>query len=235
MCYHSQNVKPEDQCSPSNIQGILLVPECSDQVEYLAVLDSENPESKVCEEQQVTEQNSKDISNQKTLNKLNITDHSDQWKLPALVHNCQDSDSESAALNTCQHFSTYRVPQYNIPDIYQNGPWVISYKDMESSSQTSCTCSIEQNEVSVTPDGLMEDAEPKQKADCKRKLTVKQQEDYSQVSGIYRETVLVIQKDSSPVQRHTKRNDDDPGKKTKTEITSSAKDSTDTQEYVVTL
>lgn len=234
MCYHSQNVKPEDQSSPSNFQGILLAPECSDQVEYLAVLDSENPESKVCEKWQVTEQNSEDISNQKAWNKL-ITDHSDQWKLPALVHNGQDSDPESVALNTCQHFSTYRVPHYNIPDIYQNGPWVKSQKDMERSSQTSCTCSVEQNEVSVTPDGLMEHAEPKQKADCKRKLTVKQQEDYSQVSGIYRETVLVIQKDSSPVQRLTKRNDDDPGKKTKTEITSSAKDPTDTQEYVVTL
>ncbi|KAB5528492.1 hypothetical protein PHYPO_G00140800 [Pangasianodon hypophthalmus] len=225
-----KTVKPEDIFSTFNFQGILPAPECPDKVEYLVVLDSEedgeNPGSKDCEERQVTDQNTSD---QKTRNKLNITDHSDKWKLPA--HNCQDSDPESQHSN---HFSTCNVLQHKA-DIYQNGPWVICHKNMARSSQTSCTCSVEENEISVTPDGLMKCAEQKQRADCKQKLTIEQAEDYSKVSGIYRETVLVIQKDSSPVQRHKKRNNDYPSKKIKTEITSSAKDSTDTQEYVATL
>lgn len=189
--------------------------------------DSENPGSKTCEIRQVTEQNTSDP---KIWNKLNVTDQRDKWKLAALAKNGQDSDLESTAFNTSQHFTTYKVPQYNKPDIYQNGPRVISRKIM-----TSCTCSAEQNEVRATPVGLMEYAEQKQKAGCKQKLTVEQKEDYSKVSGIYRETVLVIEKGNSPVQRHKKRKNDDPSKKIKTEITSSAKDSPDTQEYVAAL
>lgn len=231
MCYRSQTVKPEDIFSTCNFQSILPAPECPDQVEYLMVLDSEedseNPGSKACQDKsrQVTDQNT---SNQKTWNKLNITDHSDQWKLPA--HNCQDSDSESTALNTSQHSN---VPQHK-PDIYQNGPCVISHKNMARSSPTSCTCNVEQNVEQN--DGLKEYAEQKQRADCKQKLIIEQEEDYSKVSGIYRETVLVIQKDNSPVQRHKKtNNDNDPSKKIKNETTSSGKDSTDTQEYVAAL
>lgn len=231
MCYHSQTVKPEDIFSTCNFQSILPAPECPDQVEYLMVLDSEedseNPGSKACQDKsrQVTDQNT---SNQKTWNKLNITDHSDQWKLPA--HNCQDSDPESTALNTSQHSN---VPQHK-PDIYQNGPCVISHKSMARSSPTSCTCNVEQNVEQN--DGLMEYAEQKQRADCKQMLIIEQEEDYSKVSGIYRETVLVIQKDNSPVQRHKKtNNDNDPSKKIKNETTSSAKDSTNTQEYVAAL
>lgn len=193
--------------------------------------DGEKVGSKACEERQVTDQNTSD---QKTWNELNITDPRDKWKLPALAHNCQDSDAESTALNTSQHFNTYSMPQQK-PDIYQNGPWVISPKNMAGSSQTSRTLSVEQNEISITPDGLPEYAEQKHKVDYEQKLTTEQEQDYSKVSGIYRESVLVIQKDSSPVQRHKRRNNDDPSRKLKTEITSSAKDFTDTQEYVATL
>lgn len=189
--------------------------------------DSENPENKNCEERQVTDKNSSD---QKIWSKLNITDHSDEWKFPALAHNCHDSDAKS----TSQHFNTYSMTQHK-PDIYQNGPWVISHKNMARSSQTSHTSNVEQTEVAITPDGLMEYAEQNQKLDSKQKLTIELQEDYSKVSGIYRETVLVIKKDSSPVQRHQKRISDDLNRKTKTEITSSAKSFTDSPGYVSTL
>lgn len=224
--YHLQTEKPEDLFITFNFQGILTAPECPDEVEYLMVHDSEedgeNPGSKACEERQVTDQNTSD---QKTRDKLNITDHGDQWKLSALAYNCQDSDPESTALNISQHsnhFSTCSVPQHG----------VISHKNIARSAQTSYICSVEQNEVSVIPDGLMEYVEQKQRADCQQKLTIKQEEDYSKVSGIYSETVLVIQKDSSPVQRHKKRSNDDSSKKIKNEITSSDKHSIDTQEYV---
>lgn len=237
ICYHSQTEKPEDIFITFNFRDILTAPECPDQVEYLMVLDSEeedeNPGSKAYEERQVTDQNTPD---QKTWNKLNITDHSDKWKLSALAYNCQDSDPESTALNIPQHsnhFSTCSVPQHK-PDIYQNGSGLISHKNIARSAQTSYTCSVEQNEINVTPGGLMEYVERKQMANCKQKLTIEEEEDYSKVSGIYRETVLVIQKDSSPVQRHKKRNNDGPSKKIKNEITSSDKNSIDTQEYLAT-
>ncbi|KAF4074465.1 hypothetical protein AMELA_G00239550, partial [Ameiurus melas] len=240
-----KTVKPEDIFSTCNFQSILPAPECPDQVEYLMVLDSEedseNPGSKACQDksQQVTDQNTSD---QKTWNKLNITDHSNHWKLPALAHNCQDSDPESTALNTSQHLN---VPQHK-PDIYQNGPCVISHKHMARSSPTFCTCNVEQNveqkveqnveQKAEQNDGVMVYTEQKQRADCKQKLMIEQEEDYSKVSGIYREIVLVIQKDNSPVQRHKKtNNDDDPRKKIKNKNISSAKDSTDTQEYVAAL
>lgn len=142
MCYYSQTVKPEDIFSTFNYQAIISAPECSDQVEYLVVLDGDNPGSKACEERYVTDQRS---------------------------------------------------------------------------------------------DGLMRCAEQKQKADLKQQLTVEQKEDYSKVSGIYRETVLVIQKDSTSVQRHKLRNNDGPSKKIKTEITFSMKGFTDPQGYVATV
>lgn len=229
MCYHSQTAKTEDTFSSINFQAILPPLDCSDQVEYLVVLDieeeSENPENKTCEERQVTDQNSSD---QKIWSKNNITDH--KCKYPALSHNCHDSDAKA----TSEHFNTYSMPQQK-PDIYQNGPWVKPHKNMTRSSQTSHTCSVEQNEVGIAPDGLMEYAVQNQKADCKQNLTIEPEEDYSKVSGIYRETVLVIEKDSSPVQRHQKRIGDDPKIKTETEKPSSDKDFTNTQGYVTTL
>ncbi|XP_053337163.1 prolactin receptor b [Clarias gariepinus] len=215
-----KTVKVEDICNTVNFQGIFPVPECPDHVEYVVVLDSEengeNSGYKVHLERQGANQN---MSEQKTWNELNIADHSDKQKFPVLAHNCQNSDPESTALNTPQHsnqYSTYDVPQQK-PDI--------SHENMASSSETSCTCNHEQNQVCVTPYGLMEQ---KPKEDCKQKLTIEKEEDYSKVSGIYSETVLVIQKDSSPLQRHKTMNND-PCKKTK------IKDSTDPQEYVATL
>lgn len=233
MCYHSQREKTDDIFTTFNLQGVLPVPECPEQVEYLVVLDSEeegeNPESKAFKKPQVTDPN---ISDQKAWNKLNISDDRDKWKLPSLTHDCQDSNPKFTSLNTTQesdHFISYSVAQHE-PDIYQNGPWVIYHKNLTRSSQT---CSAEQNEVSATPAGLMEHSEQKQTADCKQKHTIQQEEDYSKVSGIYRETVLVIQKDSSPVQKHKKRNNDEPSKQI--EISSSAKKPTGIQEYIATL
>lgn len=215
------------------MQSILPVSECLGQVEYIVVLDSEkeseNPGSKACAERQTTAQNTSD---QRARNKLNLTDHSGKWKLPALAYNRQDSDPESTALNTSQqsdHFSTYSVLQHK-PDIYQNGPCVIFHKNMALSSQTD---SVEQNEV--TSAGLTECAEQKQRENCKQELTPEQEEDYSKVSGIYRETVLVIQKDSSPVLRHKMRSNDDPSKEIKLQFTSTFKDLTGNQDYVATL
>ncbi|KAK3514663.1 hypothetical protein QTP70_021582 [Hemibagrus guttatus] len=231
----SKTEKPEDIFSTFNLQSILPVPECQEQVEYLVVLDSEeeseNPGSKACAERQATAHSASD---QKAWIELNVTDHSDKWNLPALAYSCQDADPESTALSTSQHsdhFSTYSVPQHK-SDIYQNSPWGISHKNTARRSQI---CAVELNDVSVTPAGLMEYAEQKQWADCKQNLTIEQEEDYSKVSGIYRETVLVIQKDSSPVQRHEKRSNDDPSKKLKLQITSSDKDPTDIQDYVAAL
>ncbi|KAF7687366.1 prolactin receptor b [Silurus meridionalis] len=228
-----KTVKSEDILSTFNYQGILQAPECLEQVEYLVVLDKEEYDdktgSKAHQEQQMTIQNT---PNQKKCNKLNISDHIDKWKLPALTLNCQDSDPESTAVNASNHFSPCDVPQQK-PDIYQNGPWVISQKDMARSSQISCACSAEQNEVSITPDRLKEEMEEEQRVECKQKHTIKPEEDYSKVSGIYRENVLVIQKDSSPVQRHTKKNNGEPSKDY--EITFTAKEPTDPQEYVATL
>ncbi|XP_058231371.1 prolactin receptor b isoform X2 [Hemibagrus wyckioides] len=226
----STTQKPEDIFSTFNLQSILPVPECLEQVEYLVVLDSEeeseNPGSKAYAERQATAQSASD---QKAWNELDVTDH--KRNLPALAYNCQDSDPESTASQHSDHFSTYSVPQ-NKPDIYQNSPWGIFHKNIARNSQT---CDVEQNEVSITPAGLMEHADQKQKADCKQKLTKEQEEDYSKVSGIYSETVLVIQKDSSPVQRHEKRSNDDPSKKIKLQIASTDKDPTDIQDYVAAL
>ncbi|KAK2845635.1 hypothetical protein Q7C36_010489 [Tachysurus vachellii] len=227
--------KPEDVFSTFNLQSILPVSECLGQVEYIVVLDSEeeseNPGSKTCAERQTAAQNTSD---QRARNKLNLTDHSGKWKLQALAYNHQDSDPESTALNTSQHpdhFSTYSVLQHK-PDIYQNDPCVIFHKNMASSSQTD---SVEQNEIRVTSAGLTECAEQKQRENCKQELTTEQEEDYSKVSGIYRETVLVIQKDSSPVQRHKMRSNDDPSKEIKLQFTSTFKDLSGNQDYVATL
>ncbi|TSM85966.1 prolactin receptor [Bagarius yarrelli] len=202
-----KTVKPEFMCNTLDLQGRPMT-ECPEQVEYLMVLDSEedseNPGSKTCEESHAAHQNTSD---QKAWNK---------WKLQGVSYKCQDSDPEFTASNS----SIYSVPK---PDIYQNGPWVISHKNN--------VCVVEQTEDSVTPAGLRGYAEQKQMPDCRPKLSIKQEEDYSKVSGIYRETVLMIQKDNSPVQGHKKRNRNDLNKK----ITQSAEDPTDIQEYVASL
>ncbi|XP_062874382.1 prolactin receptor b [Trichomycterus rosablanca] len=240
-----QTDKSEDIFGTLNFQGIIATPDCKEQVEYLVVLnseeDSETSESKAPQKYQETDHNfshhedgvhcCNTASTQRIWNKLNTT-QSLQWKRPA-VHNCQGSDHESTSLYaSLDTFYTQDVNHQQRMVVYQNSQ-IKSEKDLVRNCRSSCISSMEQNEL--CPDGFEEYAKEKHRADCKLNPTTQEKEDYSKVSGIYSDIVLVLEKDSSTIDMHKGKNHECPSKEIHGKSIHPDKVGTHSQDYMVTL
>lgn len=195
----TQSVNSEDTIGDLKFHSILATPACTEQVENLVVLDhegvSEASESKASHKDRKTHPDS--LHHEDTVhycntsrthriwNKLN-TRQCLHWKRPA-VHNDQDSDPQS----TCLYRSsdTFYQSGHREGTVVDSNDQIKSEKDSVGNSQSF---SDEQN-------GLQEYAEERPGADCKINPTTQEKEDYSKVSGIYSDVVLVLEKDSRHV------------------------------------
>ncbi|XP_036455006.1 prolactin receptor b [Colossoma macropomum] len=240
--------KSEDLFSALTAQGFPPTAECPDQVDYLVVVDSEeNSEefgSTTSQEHQKKDHLSSDpedgvrFDNLCTVKELNII-QTDTCKRPAVVHDRQDCDTKSTP-GISQTLTGTFSSQLNIQHSNSTVPQQELDPDQAGSqikSEYSCMSSFDQNNASVIPNGFMEYVEENERQDCKLTSTTEggEGEDYSKVSGVYSDSVLVLQKARDPIHKHKERNCDDLHKKIKGEKTLSAKDVADTQDYVTTM
>ncbi|XP_026858629.2 prolactin receptor b isoform X1 [Electrophorus electricus] len=240
----------EDIFRTLTLEGFPPTPECPDQMDFLVVVDSdediEQSGNDVAQESTNGDQHTSDckgrvccsLPTENTLKK-----QSDRWKRSAFVHDHKVSDRESVAgpsqtfsgifssLPDVQHLNHLSTHDGALQKLDQESPQIKPQKGMVRNSQTSCTSSFKQNDALFTPNGLMEYVEDMESQDCKRIPTAEEGENYSKVSGIYSDRVLVLQKDSIPIHTHKEGNCGDLNKKIRDETISQAKE---TQEYVGT-
>ncbi|KAI4901694.1 hypothetical protein NFI96_029238, partial [Prochilodus magdalenae] len=244
--------KSEDLFRALTAQGFPPTAECPDQVDYLVVSDSEeNSEdsgSKASQEHLMKDHLSSDpeaglhfhnLSKEKELHII----QTDRWKRPAIEHDCQDCDPEStpetsqtltgafsSQLHTqhSNHLSRHEEPQQ---ELGRDGSQITSRVIMVENSNTS---RFEENKANIIPNGFMEYVEDKERQDCT--MTPKPDgEDYSKVSGVYSDSVLVLQKTRPHIHKHTERHCDDLHQKIKGKELFPDKDVADTQDYVDTM
>ncbi|XP_072520811.1 prolactin receptor b [Salminus brasiliensis] len=220
--------KSEDLFNALTSQGFPPFAECPDQVDYVVVVnseeDSEGAGSKVPHEHQKTGQLSSasedevHYSNLST-EKLNLI-QIDRWKRPAILRDCQDCDPE---FTPSQTFTGGTQVSLQEAELDQHGSQITSCKIMIKN--------FEKDTISVGPSGLVEYVD-KDRQNCKLKPTTEEEgENYSKVSGVYCDRVLVLQKDSIPAHTLTKICDD-RHKNIKGEKPSPVKELTNTQDYV---
>ncbi|XP_026858632.2 prolactin receptor b isoform X2 [Electrophorus electricus] len=142
-----------------------------------------------------------------------------------------NGDQHTSDCKDVQHLNHLSTHDGALQKLDQESPQIKPQKGMVRNSQTSCTSSFKQNDALFTPNGLMEYVEDMESQDCKRIPTAEEGENYSKVSGIYSDRVLVLQKDSIPIHTHKEGNCGDLNKKIRDETISQAKE---TQEYVGT-
>lgn len=202
-------------------------------------MDSEESGNKAPEEHQKTDQPSSDPDEVHytvlaTERKLNIPQN-DQWKTPLIVHDCQDSDPESMVGTTgtfSLHLNTQRLNTH-VSQQELDLELIMSCKVMVKKSESSC---FELNKLSITPSAFMDYVENKKRADSKPTVTTEEgREDYSRVSRVYNDTMLVLQKHSVPIHTHKERNCEELPRKIKDEKSFPAKDAADAQDYVTTM
>ncbi|XP_076853914.1 prolactin receptor b [Brachyhypopomus gauderio] len=241
----------EDKFRALTKEGFPPAPECPDQVDFLVVVDGdediEESENDFPQESPNghlhTVKDGEGVCDSRPMENTLKKQQSDEWKRSAFSHDQKTSDSEptpgpsqtfSEMFSTIpdvqhlNHLSTHDVPQQKLN---QDTPQIGPQKSMVRNSQSNCTSSFKQNDTLVTPAGLVEYVEDVESPDCKLVRASDEGENYSKVSGIYSDRVLVLQEDSrcGSIHTHNERNLD---KKMRVEMVSQAKEVTETQEYV---
>ncbi|XP_007230080.3 prolactin receptor b [Astyanax mexicanus] len=238
--------KSEDLFNALTSKGFPPAPEVPDHVDYLVVVDNEeDPEGTGTkapqehpEHQKTHQHSSSDPADEfhysylSTEEQLNLI-HTDRWKRSAFVSDCQYCDPETTC-GTRQTFTGGAQTTLQRPERDEGGS--------HSTSGKTKLKNFDKDTVSTGPNGLEEYVDVTDRQDCKLKPTTEEEEEeeeeggeenYSKVSGVYCDSVLVLQKGSStPIQTLTKKNCDDPQKKIKGEKPSTVKDLSNTQDYV---
>ncbi|KAL7836670.1 hypothetical protein AOLI_G00279540 [Acnodon oligacanthus] len=241
--------KSEDLFSALTAQGFPPTAECPDQVDYLMVVDSEENSEEFGITSSLEDRNKVQLSldpedgvhfdSLSTEKELNII-QTDRCKRTAIVHDNQECVTKSipgilqtltgtfsSQLNIqhSNHLSTHEVPHQELNS------------QQDPQSEYSCMSSFDQNNASILPNGFMEYVEDNERQDSKLTPTAEggEGEDYSKVSGVYSDSVLVLQKARNPIHKHKERNGDNLHKKIKDEKCLSAEGVADTQDYVATM
>ncbi|XP_066513527.1 prolactin receptor-like isoform X1 [Hoplias malabaricus] len=237
---HLLKTKSEDLFKVLTMQAFPPAPECPDEVDYLVVVDE--GDGKSAQEHQKKDQVSSDIENGVDCSSLSTENlnsvQSDRWIRTVTPYQECDPEStpgilrgnHSSQLNNQQAhlLSTHEIPLQALdPD--QEGSLITSGKEMFKNPQSSCP-NLKQNNNSSNLNGLMEYVD-KETHHGKHNLTTEDGEDYSKVSGVYSDMMLVLQKHSNLNLKETAC--DDHHKKIMGAKTSPAKDIANAQEDYV--